>query len=227
VRIRTVKGLSLSLVLIAFAGSVLGCERELPYQAPPETPITGYRIEGYVTDRLGIPLKGVRVAAWYDYDFVDTVRPPSTSFLVDDSTKRVLIRVLDHNSIVRAVLFDGRSATGLLKVEWNKRDAFGYAVPSGVYTVDFSMNGVSRASYPIVVDGAVTTATDSLGHYVIPDENLPIGFYPVPRYSSYDSHFIGNYRITNLIALELYLDPHRGISLSVTKDQVTRRDIIF
>jgi hypothetical protein len=114
-----------------------------------------------------------------------------------------------------------------LNVEWDKKDAFGRLVPSGIYTVEFNLNGVHKASNTVIVDGAVTAVTDSLGHYIIPDQNLPIGFYPVPRYSSYDSEFMGNYSITSLVSLELYLDTHRGTSFSVTKDQITRYDFVI
>lgn len=215
------------VVFIVLLGGVLGCERELPFQASPQKPAAGYQIEGYVIDRLGVPLKGVRVAVWYDYEFVDTLQPPSTTFFVNDSTKNVLVRVLDRRNKVVATLIEGRTSVGPMTLSWSKRDAAGRPVPSGVYTVDFSMNGVHKSSYPVVVDGAITAVTDSLGYYVIPDENLPVGFYPVPRYSSYDSHFIGNYSITSSISLELYFDIHRGASVLVAKNLVTRYDFVL
>jgi len=222
-----VRVFSLRLVFVLLLGTVLGCERELPFQAYPEKPIVGYQIEGYVTDHLGIPLKGVKVALRYDYEFVDTVQLPSADFFVDDPTKNVLIRVLDRNHNVRAILFEGLSAVGRLNFEWNKRDSFGSLVPSGVYTVDLSLNGVSRASYSVVVDGAVTAVTDSLGYYMIPDESLPVGFYPVPRTIDLDPSSYGNYRITPLMSLELYLDVYRWTSVTLTKDQVTRHDFVI
>jgi len=222
-----VREFSVHILFVLLLGCVLGCERELPYQAPPEKPIVGYQIEGYITDRLGIPLRGVRVAVWYDYEFVDTLRYPTPIFFVDDSTKVARVQVFDRNRKVKAVLFSGRSPVGFMEVAWDKRDAAGVSVPSGIYTVDFSMGGVSRASYTVVVDGAVTAVTDSLGHYVIPDENLPVGFYPVPRQGYSDPRSSSNYRITPFVALELYLDFRRGISLSLTKNQVTRRDFII
>jgi hypothetical protein len=211
-------------MFVMLMGAILGCQRDLPFETPVEKPITGYQIEGYVTDHLGVPLKSIRVALWYDYEFVDTVRPPSTSFYVDDPTKTARIRVLDRNQKVIAVVFEGLAPVGLMNLGWNKRDPSGIPAPSGAYTVDFSLGGVSRASYIVVIDGAVTAVTDSLGHYVIPDVRLPVGFYPVPRYSATDSTFVGNYQITPLVHLELYLDIHRGTTLTLTKDQVTRRD---
>ena len=223
-RVRTVNVFPLRLMIVVLLGGVVGCERELPYQAQAQKPIVGYQIEGYITDHLGVPLKGVRVALWYDYELVDTIRVPTPSFVVDDTTKIARIQVLDRSRRVKAVLFEGRSPVGLMDTEWDKRDASGVPVPSGVYTVDFSLNGVLRASYTVVIDGAITAATDSLGHYVISGENLPVGFYPVPRYTSSGHSFYGNYRITPLVALELYLDVHRGSSLTLNKDQVTRRD---
>jgi hypothetical protein len=227
VRIGTVRGLLHGVLLVVLLEGVLGCQRELPFQPSPEQAIVGYQIEGYVTDHLGVPLKGVRVGLWYDYEFVDTLQPPSTTFLVDDPSKNVEVRVLDRGQKLIAILIEGRTPLGPLNVVWDKKDAFGRLVPSGVYTVEFNLNGVHKASYTVIVDGAVTAVTDSLGYYSIPDVNLPIGFYPVPLYSSDDSQFIGNYSITPSITLELYLDIHRGISVSVSKDQVTRYDFVI
>jgi hypothetical protein len=227
VRVRTVRASLLGGLLVVLLGGVSGCQRELPYQPSPEQPIFGYQIEGYVTDHLGVPLRGVRVGLWYDYELVDTLQPPSIVFVVDDPAKNVEVRVLDRSQKLIAILIEGPSPLGPLNVNWDKKDAFGRLVPSGVYTVEFTLNGVRRASYTVVVDGAVTAVTDSLGHYTIPNQNLPIGFYPVPRYSSYDSQFMGNYSVTSLITLELYLDIHRGTSVSVTKDQITRYDFVI
>jgi hypothetical protein len=222
-----VRALFFCVLLVVLLGGVLGCQRELPYQPSPDQPTIGYQIEGYVTDHLGVPLRGVRVGLWYDYEFVDTLRPPSSAFFVDDPTKNVEVRVLDRYQKLIAILIEGSYPLGLLNVEWDKKDAFGRLVPSGVYTVEFTLNGVRKTSYDVVVDGAVTAVTDSLGHYVIPNMNLPVGFYPVPRYDPYDSQFMGNYSITPLIDLELYLDIHRETSVSVTKDQITRYDFVI
>jgi hypothetical protein len=223
-RVWIVREIPFSLMMVMLLMGVLGCERELPYQTQSEKPVDGYQLEGYVTDHLGVPLKGVPVALWYDYEFVDAVRVPTPEFLVDDTTKLARVQVLNRNKTVVAVLFQGRAPAGPLDYTWDRRDVFGAPARSGVYTVDFSLNGVSRASYSVVIDGAITSVTDSLGHYIIPNENLPVGFYPVPRFSSPGNQFLGNFRVTTSVALELYLEIHRAASLTLTKDQVTRRD---
>ena len=206
---------------------MLGCERDLPYQVPSEKPIVGYQLEGYVTDRLGVPLKGVRVGLWYDYEFVDTIHHATPAFVVDDSTKVARVQVLDRKGRVEAIVFEGRTSPGIMDVEWDKRDQAGNPATSGVYTVDFSLNGASRASYAVVIDGAVTAATDSLGHYVIPDQNLPVGYYPVVRPVYGDPASTGNFRISPNMGLELYLDIRRGASVTLVKDAVIRRDFII
>lgn len=218
------KRLPLWLMTVSLLGGVWGCERDLPYEAPPEEPINGYRLEGFVTDRLGIPVRGLRIALWYDFDLVDNNPPPSQEFFVDDSTKIVRVQVLDMGKRTRRVLFEGRVRVGYLSFDWDLKDSLGNPVPSGIYTIDFSMNGVSRKSYPVIVNGAVTSVTDSLGHYIISNGYLPVGYSPIPLYGSDGTKFLGNYRITQFVILELYLDIHRSKSVTLIKDQVTRFD---
>ena len=211
------------IVLVGVAG-VIGCERDLPYMVSADQPISGYRIEGYVTDKLGIPIKGLKIALWYDLDYIDSNTPPSRQFVVDDTTRLARVVVLDQQNRVRRVLFQGRAQLGLLDFEFDLRDSSGVLLPTGIYTISFSMNGVIRGSYSQVIDGAVTAVTDSLGHYVIPSEYLPIGFYPAPIYAGNGVSFIGNYQISPYVILEFYLPVHRSASVTLTQDQLTRFD---
>ena len=73
----------MALVVLA-ATAMWGCERELPFESSLGQSINGYRVEGYVTDRLGVPLKNVRIALWYDFNPIDDQTPPVRDFLVDD-----------------------------------------------------------------------------------------------------------------------------------------------
>ena len=207
---------------MASFGGLLGCQRDLPYVAQQsETPISGYQLEGYITDALGTPVKGLRIALWYDYYFLDNVAPPPQQFTVDDTTKVALVVVTDLTNNVKRVLYQGRSKLGDLHISWDKTDSLGRPVPSGVYKIIFTEGGVTKSSSTIVVEGAVTAVTDSLGHYVVYSGSFPIGFSPAPLYSSSDGTFLGNYEIATDIRLEFYLDPHRSAYLTMTPDQVT------
>ena len=218
------KTLPLWFVFIAVLGTGVGCERDLPYSTPPDEPISGYRLEGYITDRLGIPLKGIPIALWYEFDYIDMSPAPPREFFVDDSTKPVRVQVLDQSKRTLRILFDARRWFGHLQLNWDKRDSLDKPVPTGIYTVDFSVAGVSKGSYLVVVNGVVTTSTDSLGHYSIPNELLPIGFSPVPLYDDEGTTFLGNYVVSSFVVLELYLDVHRSAAMTLIKDQVTRFD---
>jgi hypothetical protein len=224
VRKEFLKALPTWLVILVGMAGVLGCERDLPYMATADQPINGYQIEGYVTDKLGIPIKGLKIALWYDLDYIDSNTPPSRQFLVDDTTAIARVIVVDPQNKLRRVLFQGRAKLGFLDFEFDLRDSAGVLLPTGIYTISFSLNGITKGSYSQVVNGAVTAVTDSLGHYVIPNDFLPIGFYPAPIYAGDGVTFIGNYQISPYVYLEFYLPVHRSASVTLTQNQITRFD---
>ena len=212
------------LVILAGLASIIGCERDLPYMAQADEPISGYRLEGYVTDKLGFPIKGLPIALWYDLEYVDSDPTPSRRFVVDDASRIARVVVFDRSNRIRRVVFQGKAPLGVLDYGWDLKDSLGVPVPTGIYRVDFSMDGVLRSSYTQVINGAVTVVTDSLGHYSIPNELLPVGFYPAPQFSSNGSTFLGNFQVSSYVILEFYLSLHRSASVTLTQDQVTRFD---
>jgi len=219
-----VKALTTWMVALAGLAGVIGCERDLPYQAPSDKPISGYRIEGYVTDKLGIPVKGLQIALWYELDYVDNDNPPVRSFVVKDTSQIARIAVFDQANRLRRVVFQGRAPLGALDYLWDLKDSTGAPAPTGIYKVVFSLNGVVQSSFTQVINGAVTAVTDSLGHYSIPNELLPVGFYPAPLYSQNGSTFTGNFQVSSFVILEFYLPVHRSSAVTLTQDQLTRFD---
>ena len=212
------------LVLLAALGSS-GCERDLPFEATVDLSIQGYQVEGYVTDRLGVPMKNIRIALWYDFVPLGTNTHHSRSLFVDDPSKTVLLRALDRQRRVVKVVFSGKAPVGELDYSWNNTDSLGRSVPSGVYQVEFRLNNVVRNSYTVIVNGAVTAVTDSLGHYVIGNDNLPVDFAPAPLYSSDGKRFLGNYQIAPYVGLDFQFDLVRRVSVSLKKDEITRTDL--
>jgi len=201
------------------------CERDIPPVAEPAETI-GYQIEGFVLDRLGNPVRGLPVAVYYDYEQVDNGPPPSKVFKASDLTAIVRVTVFDSNDRPLVTLYQGRpNADGELEIDWDQQDAFGNPVPSGAYTVEYIVGGQTKMSYPVVVSGNVVATTDTTGRYIIPDQYLPVDFYPVPLYSADSSSYLGNYRITPYVVLEFRLQPSRYGYVILTKDQITRLDL--
>jgi hypothetical protein len=200
------------------------CERDIPPTAGAETTV-GYQIEGFVLDGLGNPVRGLPIALYYDYGLVDTGPPPSKTFQPGDPNDVVRVTVFDRSNRPLRTLFQGKALEeGFLEIDWDQKDVVGNPVPSGVYTVQYIVGGQTKKSYPVVVSGNVTARTDTSGRYVIPDEYLPVDFYPVPLYSADSSSFLGNYRITPYVILEFQLQPSRYAYVMLTRDQITTFD---
>ena len=213
------------LVLLALCLLLIeACEREIPPVAEPVT-TTGYQIEGFVLDGLGNPVRGLPIALYYDYELVDTGPAPSKIFRASDPSAIVRVTVFDSYNRPLLTLFQGRPPEeGGLEIDWDQEDAFGNPAPSGAYTVQYIVGGQTKMSYPVVVSGNVVTTTDTSGHYIIPDQYLPVGFSPVPLYSADSSSYLGNYQITPYVVLEFRLQPSRYGYVILTQDQITRFD---
>lgn len=198
--------------------------RETPVEPGKES--TSYRIEGTVTDRYGNAAIGVQVFLYYDYAYVDRNPPPSRSCTVDDSTKPVTVGVFDQHNALRRTLFQGLPPASTFAVAWDHCDSAGVPMPSGVYTVQYLVNGATRASYPVVVDGGQVAVTNGSGKFVVPEENLPVGFYPAPLFTSDSSYFYGNYQITSRVYLA-FVTPQDNFSRAVDllKGQVNVLDV--
>lgn len=208
---------------------VSGCEREIPLASIGEPEISGYRIEGTLTDRLGTPYRDIPIQLFYDYEFVDSNDPPSKEFEVTEPAKIIRVGVYDRNDHLKRILFNGRAEPGPFVVLWDQKESNGVLAISGVYTVRYTVDEQTKKSYPVTVSGNVTARTDSLGKFLIPDVNLPIDFYPVPLYNSDSSIYYGNHRIIPYVVLQFALaeNNNRSVYFRLEKNRVTHKDVKF
>lgn len=216
-----------SYVLLIVA--VSGCEREIPLVSSSDPEISGYRIEGTLTDRLGNPYRDIPMQLFYDYVFVDSNDSPSKEFQVTEPSKIIRVGVYDRNDRLKRILFNGGAERGSFVVLWDQKESNGVPAPSGVYTVRYIVDEQTKKSYPVTVSGNVTARTDSLGNFFIPNDSLPIDFYPVPLYNSDNSVYYGNHRIIPYVVLQFALAENdiKSIYLHIEKNHITRIDIKF
>lgn len=184
------------MIAIAF----FGCERQIPVVPVQQAPITGYQIEGTMTDGLKRPLVGVSMRMYYDPTYVGSDSVPNRSYTPQAASEFVLVRVYNSGGLFVKLLFQGTISDTAITVLWDGRDAGGGPAPSGLYSVRYSVGSVVRASYPFIVDGNVTAVTDTAGFYTIGNINLPIGSI-VPYYNG--TTFLGWYRIDPSVFLEV------------------------
>ncbi|MBI4428829.1 MAG: hypothetical protein HY562_06890 [Ignavibacteriales bacterium] len=204
----------------------LGCERDIGVNSSQI--ISGYRIEGRVIDRIGNPVVKVDVRVFYNYEFVDYNTPPSKEYTVPSPSPSVTVVVRTRLGVTIRTLYSGNPPPGAFVVEWDQKGPNGDDVPSGTYFVHYLSNGASQKSYSVTVEGTIVVRTDSLGQYTIPDENLPIGYYPVPLYSSSETTFYGNHRISSSVLLLFTTSTRsREVNVTVLKDRVTVFDIVL
>lgn len=163
--------------------------------------VDGYRIEGTVLDGLDQPINNVPVSLYYSPDFISNTPEPVREYTLESPGEFVNIDVYDDENTLVRNLYSGTPGAPTIYVPWDQRRNSGSLVGSGIYTVRVTVGGNLRHSYVEFVNGRVTAQTDANGVFTISDLHLPIGYSPVPIYSTQGT-FTGIYRVTNLVYLE-------------------------
>ncbi len=219
----------MKILWMATALTLMGCEREIPFTVDrndDDDEIQGYRIVGKLSDRIGNPLRDVAVSVFYDYVFVDDNAPPTKTYQVEQGSDTVVVQVVDRKGFPLRVLFRDQISPGPLTVEWDEKDAVGNVAPSSVYHVQYLVRNEVKHSYPVTISGTLVTYSDSLGQFTIPDDNLPIDFYPVPLSSSDGSRYLGNHRIIPYVTLRFTAEGiNNGAYVSLIKNEIKRIEI--
>ncbi|MEX0602518.1 MAG: hypothetical protein WD295_04195 [Bacteroidota bacterium] len=216
----------------AFTGACLmlgsGCDREV-FLDPGETIISGYEIQGRISDRFGTPVPQVRIRLFYYLQFLNSGNPPAREYDVPSGGEVVRIAVYDYLERLYRVTSEEFRPAGPLKADWDDNDLFGNPAPSGMYWVRFEADGDVQLSYPVLIFGTVTAVTDQHGSYRIGPEHLPMAYFPFPVFGTDDDTFYGYYEIEPFVDLQFVTDERIGwmVRLEVKKDRLTRGDYVF
>ena len=198
----------------------ISCREIQPFQ--PVSAIQGYRLDGIVTSANGIPLAGVQLILYYNYDYYSTTPVDTQKVIVGPATRVVDVAIYTPSHILVRQLFYGYHAPGpLLPISWDGKDAKGVSVPSGEYLMRFALDNVVIKYTTLIIDGDVTAVTDSTGRFSIGQDNLPVG-------AIFDNYFSNNtydatYIVLSTIDMVVLKPPlektYSGIQLST--DQLT------
>ncbi len=214
------KYLAVSLLLVS------GCDRQLPpYDGQP---IDGYQIQGKVTDRIGNPIPGVAVLLDYTASvfYPDTII--SRRYFVNDSSAPVYAVAADINNRIVMVITNPRKVLGWFQATWNSNDSTGNTVPSGIYHIQYIINGQVVYSYDQLVSGGRVAVTDPQGRYTITGRYLPIDSTSVPYFSPYDSSYVGNLHVSDDVILTFVYPPRaRQVEQVLNFGFVTFIDVQF
>jgi hypothetical protein len=212
--------------LLVLVLMIAGCQRQIPIIESPT--ISGYEVQGTVTDQVGNPIPSVRVFVDYDWDAVPTVTAATRTYFVSDPSTLVAADVVDWSGRVVRILSAPRPHYGAYQEVWNGKDSAGILPPSGIYYVRYLLNGVVSFTYSQLVSGGQVAATDAQGQYTILPQNLPIDSTSVPYFSPYDSTYVGSIVILNDVVLTYSYPNHfHQIQRSLDKGQVSIVNVVF
>lgn len=213
--------------LMVLLGLSLGCDRQIPL--PDENPrIIGYEVQGTVTDQIGNPISNVAVFLDYITNLVGPDTTVTRRYFVPDSSVPVQTIVVNWTKKVIRVLTAPQHYFGWYQELWDGKDSTGSVPPSGIYYVEYLVDGTVKFSYNQLVSGGQVAKTDTNGQYTVPIQYLPVDSASVPYFSSYDSSYVGNLLITSDVILTFqYLTHVQQVERSLNKGQVAIVDFVF
>jgi hypothetical protein len=214
------KGIAVSVILIC------GCERQLP--VADNQPISGYQIQGKVTDRIGNPIPNVSVLLDYNASIVYLDTIITRRYFVTDTSAPIQAVAANLENRIIMVITHPQKVFGWFQATWNGNDSTGNTAPSGIYHIQYIMNGQVVYSYDQLISGGQVAVTDVFGRYTIPGRFLPIDSSSVPYFSSYDSSYVGNLHISDDVVLTFVYPPRfRQVEQVLNEGLVTFIDVEF
>ncbi|MBU1299901.1 MAG: hypothetical protein QME25_04040 [Bacteroidota bacterium] len=198
--------------------------REIIYVDEVEK-ISGYQINGFVTNTGGTPLENVEINLYYEKIKISNIPIDTVQAAVKDSNSIVSFVVVDVNGRAVKNLFTGKLPVGPIpRVTWD-----GYISPDikaqpGYYVIQISIDNIIIKESPVIIDGSLVAKTDRQGSFVILNEKLPVG----KIFDRYDSpnKYLGTYSVATSVILELFYGSIKKTGrVNLKKDIVTKVNI--
>lgn len=186
--------------------------------------ISGYQINGSVTNQSGTPLANVNVRLYYDEKRISYSPADTVIAVVTDTNRIATVQVFSVSDILVRTLFSGKMRLGVVpRYSWDGRNDKGIEVASGYYLIRYKFDTVVVKESPVVIDGKLTAQTDSSGRFVIRNENLPVG----KTYDKYiQNTFQGEYLIGSSVILELISGSSvKTGRVNIKKDVITKVNV--
>jgi hypothetical protein len=179
--------------------ALFSCREIIPVET--EEKISGYQINGSVTNQSGTPIQNVNVVLYYDTEEISDTQMDTATAFVTDTSQIVTVEIFNVNNILVKKIFFGKMNIGLVpQLFWNGLNDKGDEVVSGYYIMRYKIDSSVVKESPLIVDGHVSARTDSIGRFIISNDCLPVG----KIYDRYlQNNFQGAYIISPSVVLTL------------------------
>jgi len=197
--------------------------REIIYVDEVEK-ISGYQINGSVTNQSGTPLPNVNVLLYYDEEKISNSPVDTAVAVVTDTNQIITVQVFSVGNILVRTLFSDKMRIGPVpRFSWDGLNDKGAEVASGFYLIRYKIDTMLVKESPLVIEGKLSARTDSDGRFVIPNENLPVG-------KTYDKYFQNTFQGVYLIGSSVVLELVSGNSVKtgrvyLKKDVITKVNV--
>lgn len=187
--------------------------------------ISGYQIDGLVTNAGGTPLENVSIYLYYETFKISNTPIDTVEAVVSDSNSIVSFTVVDINGKTVKTLFTGKLQVGLIpRVTWDGYITNNIKAQSGYYIIRIIIDTVIVKESPIIIDGSLYTKTNKEGGFTILNQNLPVGKI-FDKYNS-QNKYIGTYSVAPSVFLEVHYNSIKKTGrVNLKKDLITKVNI--
>jgi hypothetical protein len=208
-------------IILLLCLATFSCREIEPYYNTDE--VQGYQVNGILTTANGLPIDSASVVLYYYFKYYNDQPADTIPVVVTNPTQLVDISVYSEEYEYVRTLFSGPAGiTGAFPhYAWDGNDWRGVPVPSGKYLIRYAIDNNLIKYSVYILQGQVTTLTNSRGMFTIPNRNLPVG--EIFDIYSINGQYYVTYQVEERIALVFVQGGRRSdfLTLNLQKDKIT------